>query len=400
MYEQFYGFKKKPFQLLPNPDFLFRSKKHDIALTHLEYGIYDRAGFIVVTGEIGTGKTTLLNYLLRTLKSDLPIAFLSQTCLNPDEFLRVICQEFSLPHEGKSKSELMELFGSFLVEQYQKGRYVILILDEAQNLPLETLEEIRMLSNLDAGSEALLQIILVGQPGLRDKLRWEGLRQLTQRIEVSYHLGPLDHDETKDYIRYRIEKADGPDPDLFDDSAVEEIFTYSQGIPRLINAVCHMCLVYGMADEVRRVDSSLVVNVLRDRTNWDLIPAENGATEKDIHQGPQGFADTVKIEGILRNLESKLGLFVEIAAGSKMALDEIVARLPEGGNHREGAALSEESVEARKLWKAVLYRLVRIEETLGSGVENQKRLLGLFTPQRVRAKRSPLGSWIQKKLGL
>jgi general secretion pathway protein A len=148
MYEEFYGFKQLPFQLLPNPDFFYRSQKHENALTHLEYGVFERAGFIVITGEIGTGKTTLLRYLLRSLDKNLPIALLTQTYLQPEDLLRTLCQEFSLPHENKGKAEMIELFGEFLVEQYRQKQYVILILDEAQNLPLETLEEIRMLSNL------------------------------------------------------------------------------------------------------------------------------------------------------------------------------------------------------------------------------------------------------------
>lgn len=382
MYEHFYGFKKKPFQLLPNADFLFRSKKHDIALTHLEYGIYDRAGFVVVTGEIGTGKTTLLNYLLRTLKRDLPVAYLSQTCLNPDEFLRTLCQEFSLPHKGKGKSELIELFGRFLVEQFQKGRYVILILDEAQNLPLETLEEIRMLSNLDAGNETLLQVILVGQSTLRDKLRWEGLRQLAQRVAVNYHLGPLEYDETKDYIRYRIEKAKGPDPDLFNDAAIEEIYNYSRGIPRLINAICHMCLVYGMADELQKIDRPLVVNVLKDRSQWDLLPVDQESSKKEVPRLLPPFQDTVKIEGILRDLDSKLGLFVGIAESSRAAIEEIVARLPEGGIQKEGANLKEAEAALKKQWDVFLRRLDRIEEVLAIGVENQKQLISLLSFQR------------------
>jgi len=387
MYEHFYGFKKKPFQLLPNADFLFRSKKHDLVLTYLEYGIYERAGFVVITGEIGTGKTTLINYLLRTLKRDLPIVYLSQTLLNPDEFLRILCQEFSLPHEGKGKPELIELFGKFLVEQYQKGHYVILILDEAQNLPLETLEEIRMLSNLDAGSETILQIIMVGQPALRDKLRWEGLRQLAQRVEVSYHLEALDHDETKDYIRYRIERAEGPDPDLFSDVAIEEIYNYSKGIPRLINAICHMSLVYGMADDLKKIDRPLVVSVLKDRSKWDILPVEKDSTEKEPPRVFPAFADLVKIEGILRNLESKLGLFVEIAISSRAALEEIAARLPEGVSSKGSTNPSEKSTAVRNQWEAFLNRLSRIEKTLTDGVQNQNRLIELLSSQRNKTTR-------------
>ena len=395
MYEHFYGFKRKPFQLLPNPDFLFRSKKHDIALTYLEYGIYDRAGFIVITGEVGTGKTTLLNYLLRTLKKDLQIVYLSQTCLNPDEFLRILCQELSLPHDGKGKSELIELFGKFLVEQFQISRHVILILDEAQNLPLETLEEIRMLSNLDAGNETLLQIILVGQAELRDKLRWEGLRQFAQRIEVSYHLGPLDHDETRDYIRYRIETAEGPDTDLFDDAAVGDIYNYSKGIPRLINAVCHMCLVYGMADDLKKVDHSLVANVLKERSNWDVIPAHKDSAEMEPHTEPHSvvpaFAGTVKLEGILKNLESKFGLFADIAASSRGTLEEIavstrgmfeeMAAMPKGGNGKGGTNSSNESTAVSGQLENVLSLLGNMQKTLTHGAKNQRKLIKLLSSQ-------------------
>jgi general secretion pathway protein A len=329
MYEHFYGFKRKPFQLIPNPEFLFHSKKHDIALTHLEYGIYDRAGFIVITGEVGTGKTTLLNFLLCTLKKDRPIVYLSQTCLNPSEFLKILCQELSLPHQGKSKTELIELFGRFLVEQFKKGKHVILILDEAQNLPLETLEEIRMLSNLDAGDETLLQIILVGQAELREKLRWEGLRQFAQRIEVSYHLGALDLSETRDYIRYRIATAEGPDPDLFDDEAIEAIYNYSQGIPRLINAVCHMCLVYGMADELKKVDRTLAASVLQERADWDISPAVRDAAAPET-QGKGTVpttASVAKLEELIKGLDAKLGILVDIAASSREALAGIAESL-------------------------------------------------------------------------
>jgi general secretion pathway protein A len=234
-------------------------------LTHLEYGVLDRAGFIVITGEIGTGKTTLLRYLLRSFNKNLPVAFLTQTCLNPEDLLRALCQEFSLPHENKGKPEMIELFGAFQVEQYRQGQYVILILDEAQNLPSEALEEIRMLSNLDTDNECLLQVILVGQPPLRRNLQHRELRQLYQRVEVSYHLEPLDQQELKDYIRYRLATAGRTDPELFDDDAMEAIFDYSGGVPRLINAVCHGCLVYGFADTRKKIQRDLVEAVLKDR---------------------------------------------------------------------------------------------------------------------------------------
>ncbi len=381
MYEHFYGFKRKPFKLLPDADFLFRSKKHELALTYLEYGIYERAGFIVITGEIGTGKTTLINYLLRTIKKDLPIIYLSQTSLYPEEFLRILCQECSLPHEGKSKPELIELFGKFLVEQYQKGRYVILILDEAQNLPLETLEEIRMLSNLDAGSENLIQVILVGQPSLRERLRWEGLRQFAQRVEVSYHLDPLDRNETKNYILHRIETAEGP-PDLFEDGAIEAIYNYSRGIPRLINSVCHMCLVYGMADEMKKIDSSLVANVLNERSQWELLPVGEETVKKEAPRPLLPFGDTGKIEAILSDLDSKLSLFARIADASRVVLEEILSRLPEEGIRENSIPQKEPEAVFKKEWDTFLRRLGRIEEAVAIGVENQKKLIHLLSSQR------------------
>ena len=389
MYENFYGFKRKPFQLLPNPDFLFRSKKHDIALTYLEYGIYDRAGFIVITGEVGTGKTTLLNYLLRTLKKGIPVVYLSQTCLDPIEFLRILCQELSLPHTGKGKSELIELFGKFLVEQFQKDQHVILILDEAQNLPLETLEEIRMLSNLDAGNENLLQIILVGQAELRDKLRWEGLRQFAQRIEVSYHLGALDIDETREYIRYRIMTAEGPDLDLFDDAAVEQIYNYSKGIPRLINAICHMCLVYGMADELKKVDELVVTNVLKERSNWNIIPTDQDPTAVEPHGVVPAFAGTVKLEGALKNLDSKLGLLVDIAT----RIDE----RRESQNYTDSA---NDSLPTGMQWKTLFTMFDRIEETLALSEKNRYALIELLASRENKTQENKAAGIVMKMTGM
>ncbi|MCX7857681.1 MAG: AAA family ATPase [Deltaproteobacteria bacterium] len=324
MYEDFYGFKTKPFQLLPDPRLFFKSKKHEAALTYLEYGIYERTGFVLITGEVGTGKTTLLNYLLESLRKrkDVQIAFLSQTYLTPEEFLRTLCQEFSLPHHGRTKPELIEIFGNFLIREYRLKRYVILIIDEAQNLPFETLEEIRMLSNLNAGAEHLLQIILVGQPTLRQKLQKDTLRQLAQRIEVSYHLEPLDMEETKEYIKFRLEKAGGP-RDIFTEEAIEEIYNYSKGIPRLINGVCNMCLVYGMADDIKKIDKDVVMSVLKDRTDWGI--SEGKEETKDVHVPAQSGVNG--ISGILSSIDSKLDVIVRVAEFYKSAMEEVLERI-------------------------------------------------------------------------
>ena len=321
MYCSFYGFSERPFQLLPNPRFLYRSRKHEIALTYLEYGMTDRAGFMVITGEVGTGKTTLVKYMVRSLEGERPLAFLSQTSLAPEQLLRALCQEFSLPHQGKGKTELIEVLGQFFVDQFSQGKHVLIILDEAQNFPVETLEEIRMLSNLDADTESLLQILLVGQPELRRKLQSGSLLQLSQRVSVAYHLRPLDQDETEGYIRYRIHNAGGKDSDLFNKSAIDLIHTYSGGVPRIINSLCDMCLVYGLADELRQIDDKVVGTVLKDRADWDLIkPGKVSTSDQSIpdaekKNGAFGLLMS-RFDRLMANFESTNKLLAQIAANS------------------------------------------------------------------------------------
>ena len=365
MYEEFYGFKQLPFQLLPNPDFFYRSQKHENALTHLEYGISERAGFIVITGEIGTGKTTLMRYLLRSFDENLPIALLTQTCLQPEELLRTLCQEFSLPHENKGKAEMIELFGSFLVEKYSQKQYVILILDEAQNLPIETLEEIRMLSNLDADDECLLQIILVGQPPLRTKLQRRGLRQLYQRIEVSYHLEPLDRQELKDYIRYRLATAGRVGTELFDDTAMEAIFEYSRGVPRLINAVCHGCLVCGYADTQKKISRDVVETVLKDRMRRGLFSQANSSENQEKAATllePSKSAD----DGLAYNnhLSAQLERLIEVSEVSMKMLEKVAASSAAIPSQANVTALNEQLADERKAREALERKLAQVEDAL------------------------------------
>jgi general secretion pathway protein A len=361
MYEEFYGFKQPPFQLLPNPDFFYRSQKHENALTHLEYGVFERAGFIVITGEIGTGKTTLMRYLLRSLDKNLPIAFLTQTCLQPEDLLRTLCQEFSLPHENKGKAEMIELFGAFLVEQYRQKQYVILILDEAQNLPIETLEEIRMLSNLDADSECLLQIILVGQPPLRTKLQRRELRQLYQRVEVSYHLEPLDRQELKDYIRYRLATAGRADIEHFDDTAMEAIFEYAKGVPRLINAVCHECLVHGYTDAQQKIHRNVVETVLKDRVNLGFPQTnssenqEKAATSSELRKsGDDGY----------NHLSAQLERLIEVSEYSMKMFEKVAASLAAIPSEANVAALNEQLADERNAREALEHKLAQVENAL------------------------------------
>ena len=364
MYHKFYGFKKRPFRLLPDPDFLYRSKKHENALTHLEYGIFDRAGFIVITGEIGAGKTTLIKYMLRSMNSDIPVAFLAQTSLEPEELLRALCQEFSLDHGGKGKSELIELIGAFLVDRFKQGNYVILILDEAQNLPLESLEEIRMLSNLDADSESLLQVIFVGQPALREKLRRQELRQLTQRVEVSYHLEPLDLEEVKGYIRYRLERAGAANTNIFDDGAMETIYQYSQGVPRLINSACHMCLVYGMADGVRNFDRDLIETALKERFILDFIPETEVSTEQDKMPAPPDSVEMEKTERTLGDLSTKMDRLLQVSMALKLGLKKIASSLNSKPNEDNIRVLEMQLAAERARVKILSLKLSKVEKDL------------------------------------
>ena len=364
MYEEFYGFKRLPFQLLPNPDFFYRSQKHENALTHLEYGVFERAGFIVITGEIGTGKTTLMRYLLRSLDKNLPIAFLTQTCLQPEDLLRTLCQEFSLPHENKGKAEMIELFGAFLVEQYRQKQYVILILDEAQNLPIETLEEIRMLSNLDADNECLLQIILVGQPPLRTKLQRRGLRQLYQRVEVSYHLEPLDRQELKDYIRYRLATAGRADTALFDDTAMEAIFEYSRGVPRLINAVCHGCLVCGYADTQKKIYRDVVETVLKDRVRWGLFPQANSFEDQEKAATLSDLSKSGDDGSSYNHLSAQLERLIEVSEYSMKMFERVAASLAAIPSEANVAALNEQLADERKAREALEHKLAQVEDAL------------------------------------
>jgi general secretion pathway protein A len=327
MYERFYGFDRSPFQLLPDPDFLYRSKQHDSALAHLEYGLFNKAGFVVITGEIGTGKTTLLKYMLRYMDGELPVAMLSQSNLDPEQLLRALCQEFSLPHRGKEKSELLNLLGEFLVEQFRKRRHAMLIVDEAQNLPLDTLEEIRMLSNLDAENEVLLQIILVGQPALRKRLRSPGLRQLFQRIEVNYHLEPLDLEELKSYVRHRLDRAGGKDPGLFDDGALEVIFDYSGGVPRLINSICNLCMVYGMAENTMRFDRTVTESILKERFIIELEP-EMEVREDDPDFAPESALELRSVATALGKLETSMTRLLQLAEETRAMLERASAEAP------------------------------------------------------------------------
>jgi len=232
MYERFYRLRERPFALTPDPDYLYPSRVHREALSYLRYGIESQAGFVVITGAIGSGKTTLLQTLVRGLDSQTTVARVMNTLLDPRELIEAAMIDVGLDPAGKSKPAMLKEFGEFLVNERAAGRLVLFVIDEAQNLSLPALEEIRMLSNLETEKSKLLQIILVGQPDLRDKLDRPELEQLRQRITVSYHLEPLDAEETAHYINHRLARASIGPPLEFTRPVTDRVHDRSGGVPR------------------------------------------------------------------------------------------------------------------------------------------------------------------------
>lgn len=281
MYEVFYGFREKPFSIIPDPEFLYFSPKHRMAFDMLEYGLMNQAGFNVITGEIGTGKTTLIRYLLSQLEQDVTVGLISNTHNSFGELMQWILFAFNLEFRGKEKVEMFQTFVEFLVQQYSENKRTVLIVDEAQNMSPATLEELRMLSNVNADKYQVLQLILVGQAGLRDTLRRHDLEQFAQRIAVDYHLEPLDLEETATYIRHRLSIAGGTDSQLFDDVACAAVYQHSQGVPRLINLLCDTALVYGFAEQRRKISGPTIHDVAADKRKGGIFPTQE--KKKRIH---------------------------------------------------------------------------------------------------------------------
>jgi type II secretory pathway predicted ATPase ExeA len=276
MYEAYYGLREKPFSILPDPDLIYWGQHHRLAFAMLEFGVMNSAGFTVITGEIGSGKTTLLRYLLRRLDSHLAVGLIANTPHGRDGLLAWVMMSLNQPFEG-SYPTLFRRFNQFLYDEYKRGRRVILIVDEAQNLGVEALEELRMLSNINADKYQFLQIILVGQPQLKDMLRSPQLVQFAQRVSSDFHLKPLNVREVGEYIAYRL-KAVGSRRRLFSDSACKLIAEASRGIPRTINILCDTALVYGYAACVDEINAEIVASVIQNKAHYGVLPLTASAT--------------------------------------------------------------------------------------------------------------------------
>jgi general secretion pathway protein A len=263
MYLDFYGLKEKPFNATPDPKFLYLTPGHREALAQLVYGVQEHKGFIVLTGEVGTGKTTLLQTLLQKLDSNTAVAFVFNSTLPFEEILEYILEDYGIGKAGTTTAQRLVALSHFLVDRCRAGQNTVLIIDEAQNLEPKALEQIRLLSNFETTTDKLLQILLVGQPELKDKLQLPQLRQLKQRISLRCAIPPMTAEETRDYIRTRLRIAGARDLNLFAEPAVRRIAEYAGGIPRIVNIVCDHALLIGYADQTRQVRREVVERAIK-----------------------------------------------------------------------------------------------------------------------------------------
>lgn len=267
MYQELFQLTEPPFRLSPDPQFLFASKQHARAKAYMESTIWLTDGFVVVTGDIGSGKTTLIEAFLDELPEDVALAQIVQTQLSPVEFLQSILVEFGFKPFKKQKVELMSMLRDYLVEQFAEGNKVLLVVDEAQNLSFKVLEEIRLLSGIESQKEKVLRIVLAGQPELNAKLDSPRLEQLTQRVRLRFHLGPLSKRETREYIEHRLRVAGAEGRQIFSKEALDLVFRYTGGVPRLVNTLCDTALICAFSDDKNRVDDSLILQAV-DELQW------------------------------------------------------------------------------------------------------------------------------------
>lgn len=310
MYTEFYKLKEKPFSLIPDPAYLYLSKQHQMALTMLNYGVQSQAGVTVISGEVGSGKTTLIREVLRNIDDDITVGLISNAHSSFGSLLRWVLMAFDIKTDKKDKADLYQIFTEFLIKEYAKNKRTVLIIDEAQNLDLETLEELRLLSNINADKHLVLQLILIGQSELLEIMQRHELRQLAQRVSVDFKLKALGYKETAAYIRHRLATA-GSEKMIFDKYAAAVVYYYSGGVPRLINTLCDFALVYGFADEQEQIDLSLMLSVIQDKLQGGIFPV---------------IAEENKEQAIIRMLiKQKRG--VDILRGAEVIEEETILEL-------------------------------------------------------------------------
>ena len=284
MYENYYGLTSKPFQLTPDPSFFFASKWHKRAMSYLQYGLSQAEGFIVITGDIGTGKTTIANSLLDAMEAGIVAAQIVTPKLTPDELVKMVANKFEIPVKGSTKADILADLETFLTQLHQQGKRALLLVDEAQNLPLETIEELRMLSNFQKGGKPLLQSFLLGQEELQPILRAPNMEQFRQRIVASCHLAPLTEAESQAYIEYRMHQAGYTGSTLFSSDAYDKIYVFTRGVPRKINTLMDRILLYGFLEELETFDEEAVELVVKEVADEMFLPEEKVIVEEAAPQ--------------------------------------------------------------------------------------------------------------------
>jgi general secretion pathway protein A len=301
MYQKFFGLRESPFNVNPDPRYLFLTKQIQEALAGLTYGIQNRKGFILLTGEVGTGKTTLLNRLLDWLHGQrVKTAFVFNSQLNTSQLFDFIMADFGIPSDTRQKSQVLLKLNGWLLDRYRAGETAVLIIDEAQNLSLQVLEEIRLLTNLETSTEKLLQIVLTGQPELEEKLKLPQLRQLRQRITLRTRTSALTLEETFGYIAERLRIAGANGEPIFSKEAIQTVHVYSRGIPRVVNLLCEHALINAYVDHLRPVPAHLVEEVAREFQLDEIEPI----APSNIPNGANHSTDT---QALLQNLDELLG---------------------------------------------------------------------------------------------
>ena len=318
MYEAFYGLTSKPFQLNPDPSFYFGSKQHSRAKAYLEYGISRHEGFVVITGEIGAGKTTILRTLIDGLHgSDVVIGHIVTTQLGAEDTLRMVGAAFGFNVKDIPKSELLITLEAFLLNQTSQGKRCLLIVDEAQNLTMQAVEELRMLSNFQYGTQALLQSFLVGQPEFREILQRPEMEQFRQRVAATCHIGPLDADETQRYIEHRLKRAGSQGKPSFEPAVFDSVFKASRGIPRRINSICDRLMLLGFLSEKTHLSGADVDEVVREFNEEAAVPVK-AHSSADLAAGA--------MTEVMADVDlSKIKLSTEAAKGMSRQLDTLVA---------------------------------------------------------------------------
>lgn len=334
MYKKFYGFKEKPFQIVPNPAYLYLNSRYQNALTFMEYGLLENVGIILLTGEVGTGKTTLIRYILNQYCTDKEVAVIFNTNVTAAELLSLILQSFKLNVDDDNKTKNLDLLKSFLIEKNKENRQVLLIVDEAQNLSRDALEEVRLLSNIDRDESLLLSIMLVAQPEIKARFNDQRLSSFKQRIAVNCQLTALSREETDEYIAFRLQKAGGQ-PNLFEAEAVAMTYQCSGGIPRSINLICDAALVYGYGYELKTIGISVIEQVIEDKGDMGLATTAEAELQAPATGASMGHDDDIQqrfetLETAIRKLQLQMEWQItELERKSESFKDDLVFKMKE-----------------------------------------------------------------------